>query len=118
MHEARFRADEFGEMGQEGDDVMLAYALDLVDPRDVEVGVRRPLSQIASAAAFGITPISARASQACASISNQIRKRVCGSQSEPFRGGNSAGSWNLSQIQANSPRASCAALRMAAILPA
>ena len=36
MHEARIRADEFAEMGQEGDDVMLGHALDLVDARDVE----------------------------------------------------------------------------------
>ena len=36
MHEARLGADEFGEMGQEGDDVMLGDPLDLVDPRDVE----------------------------------------------------------------------------------
>ena len=36
--------------------------------------------QIASAAAFGITPSSAWASAACASISNQMRKRVSGDQ--------------------------------------
>jgi hypothetical protein len=36
--------------------------------------------QIALALAFGMTPISASASQACASISNQILKRVCGAQ--------------------------------------
>ena len=36
VDEARVRADEFGEMGQEGDDVMLGDALDLVDPLDVE----------------------------------------------------------------------------------
>ena len=36
MDEARVRADEFGQMGQEGDDVMLGDALDLVDAVDVE----------------------------------------------------------------------------------
>ena len=36
--------------------------------------------QIAAAAAFGITPSSACASAACASISNQMRKRVSGDQ--------------------------------------
>ena len=36
--------------------------------------------QIASAASFGMTPSSARASAAWASISNQMRKRVSGSQ--------------------------------------
>ena len=36
MDEARIRPDEFGEMGQKGDDVMLGHALDLVDAVDVE----------------------------------------------------------------------------------
>ncbi len=40
----------------------------------------RPFAQIVSAAAFGTTPISASAVVACASISNQIRKRVSGVQ--------------------------------------
>ena len=39
MHEARLGADDFGQMGEEGDDVVLGLALDLVDPRDVEGGV-------------------------------------------------------------------------------
>ena len=39
MHEARFRPDDLGEMGEEGDDVVLGLALDLVDARDVELGV-------------------------------------------------------------------------------
>ena len=36
MHEARLGADDFRQMGQEGDDVVLGLALDLVDPGDVE----------------------------------------------------------------------------------
>ena len=36
MHEARLRPDDLGEMGQEGDHVVLDLALDLVDARDVE----------------------------------------------------------------------------------
>ena len=39
VHEARLRADDLGEMGEEGDDVVLDLALDLVDARDVEGGV-------------------------------------------------------------------------------
>ena len=39
-----------------------------------------PLSQIFFAAALGTMPSSAMASAACASISNQMRKRVCGDQ--------------------------------------
>ena len=38
MDEARVRADELGEMRQEGDDVVLGHALDLVDALDVECG--------------------------------------------------------------------------------
>ena len=36
MDEARLGADDFGQMGQEGDDVVLGLALDLVDPLDLE----------------------------------------------------------------------------------
>ena len=36
VHEARLGADDFRQMGQEGDDVVLGFALDLVDPRHVE----------------------------------------------------------------------------------
>ena len=39
VHEARLGADDFGQMGQEGDDVVLGLALDLVDPGDVEDGI-------------------------------------------------------------------------------
>jgi len=38
MHEARFRADYFGQMRQEGDDVVLDLGLDGVDARDIELG--------------------------------------------------------------------------------
>ena len=44
------------------------------------------LSQIASALSCGITPSSAIASQACASISNQMRNRVCGSHTATMSG--------------------------------
>ena len=46
----------------------------------------RALAQITLAASLGITPSSASASAACASISNQILKRVCGSQMEAISG--------------------------------
>ena len=36
MHEARFGADDFRQMRQEGDDVVLGLALDLIDALDVE----------------------------------------------------------------------------------
>ena len=39
MDEPRLRPDDLGEMGEEGDDVVLDLALDLVDAGDVEVGV-------------------------------------------------------------------------------
>ena len=85
MHETRIRADEFGEVGEEGDDVVLDLAFDLVDPRDVELGVLA-FGQMVLAASFGITPSSAWASAACASISNQILKRVSGSQMAAISG--------------------------------
>jgi hypothetical protein len=44
------------------------------------------LAQIVFAASLGIVPSSASASAACASISNQILKRVCGSQIEAISG--------------------------------
>ena len=45
-----------------------------------------PFSQMVRAASAGITPSSASASQACASISNQIRNRVCGDQMATISG--------------------------------
>ena len=80
MHEARFRADDLGQMGQKGDDVVLDLALDFLDPRDVELGVLCPWPRFSPPPACGIIPSSAMASAACASISNQMRKRVSGDQ--------------------------------------
>ena len=80
MHEARLRADDLGEVREERDHVVLGLALDRVDARDVEGRAPCAFSQIVFAASFGIMPSSAIASAACASISNQMRKRVCGSQ--------------------------------------
>ena len=45
-----------------------------------------PPSQIALAASLGMTPSSAMASQACASISNQMRKRFSGDQMAAISG--------------------------------
>jgi hypothetical protein len=39
VHEARLGPDDLGQMGQEGDDVVLGLAFDLVDPRHVEGGL-------------------------------------------------------------------------------
>ena len=64
MHEARVRADELGEVGQEGDDVVLGHPLDLVDARDVELGLAALLPDRLRAPPSGSTPISASASQA------------------------------------------------------
>ena len=67
-------------MGEEGDDVVLDLRFDLVDAGDVEGARRLPFSQMVSAASFGMTPSSAMASAACASISNQMRNLVSGDQ--------------------------------------
>ena len=45
-----------------------------------------PFSQIAFAASFGMTPSLASASQACASISNQMRNRVSGDHTAVISG--------------------------------
>ena len=42
VDEARLGADVLGEMGQEGDHVVLGDGLDLVDAGDVEFGLARP----------------------------------------------------------------------------
>ena len=39
MHEPGVRPDEFGEVGEEGDDVVPGCLFDLIDPRDVELGL-------------------------------------------------------------------------------
>ena len=45
-----------------------------------------PFSQMVRAASFGISPSSAMAEAACASISNQMRKRVSGAQMRAMSG--------------------------------
>ncbi len=78
MHEARLGADDFCQMGEEGDHVVLGLTLDCVDARDIE-GHALGLGPDGFRRFLGMTPSSACASAACASISNQIWKRVCGS---------------------------------------
>src|SRR5690606_1601239 len=46
MDEARILTDEFGKMGEEGDDVMLHLALDRVDLLDIEHGLVAPLADV------------------------------------------------------------------------
>ena len=79
MHEARFRTHNLGQMGQEGDHVMLNFALDLIDPCDVELCVSAFFPDFL-AASFGTTPNCASASVAWASISNHMRNLVSGDQ--------------------------------------
>ena len=71
VQEARLRADDLGELGREGDHVVLGLALDLVDLLDLPSGSAlsaaiafSPRSQIASGGALGMTPSSAIASAA------------------------------------------------------
>ena len=82
MNEARFLAHVFGQVGEEGDHVVVGLALDLVDTLDLEgAALPHPL-----AAASGITPSSAWASQAWASISNQMRNLFSGAQMAAISG--------------------------------
>ena len=86
MDEARLRPDDLGKMGEEGDDVVLDLALDGIDPLQVEADRAGLLPQTPRAASCGTTPSSAMASVACASISNQMRKRVSGDQMAAISG--------------------------------
>ena len=78
MDETGLLADMLRKAGQKGDDVMLCFALDLVDAVDVETA---PFPDCPGTS-FGIIPSSAIASQACASISNQIWNLDCSDQIE------------------------------------
>ena len=77
MEEARLGPDMLGEVGEEGDDVVLGLALDRVDARDLvfALGAQTPWPR------FWAWCLSrAMASSAWASISNQMRKRFSGAQ--------------------------------------
>jgi hypothetical protein len=72
VQEAGFLTDDFGHMGQEGDDVVLGGALDLVDPVGVEDRVAALGPDRLGGIGSGMVPSSAILVAACASISNQI----------------------------------------------
>ena len=73
MQEARFGPHDLGDVGQEGDDVVLDLALDLIDARDVERRLAAFLARWSWPPPSGMMPSLAMASAACASISNQMR---------------------------------------------
>ena len=77
MHVTRGGPDVLGEVGEEGDDVVLDGLLDLQHARRPRSG---PLARISRAAAVGISPRSARTSQTTVSISCQCRKRTSSDQ--------------------------------------
>ena len=75
-----------GEPGQEGDHIVLGDSRSIASIfSTARIGLESrhrllPPAQIAAAASSGMTPSAACASQACASISNQMRKRFSGAQ--------------------------------------
>ena len=71
MDEARIRADEFGKWVRKAMTSCLVTR-SISSMRATSKFAFVPFSQIALALSFGITPSSASASQACASISNQM----------------------------------------------
>ncbi len=85
MDETAVGTDKFCEMGKEGDDVVLGHGFDLVDAGDIEGGAAA-LFPDGLGSRFGMTPSSASASQACASISNQMRNFVSGDQMATISG--------------------------------
>ncbi len=80
MDEARLGPDDLGEMGQEGDDVVLGHRARSRRCASTSKTASLRLGPDRRAASFGTTPSSASAVVAWASISNQMRKQVCGSQ--------------------------------------
>ncbi len=64
VQETRLRAYLLGEISEEGNDIVLRHFFDGIDTRDIEVQPVALLPDRLSAAAFGTTPISAKASQA------------------------------------------------------
>ena len=91
VHEAGVRADDLGEVGQEGDDVVLGLALDLVDAGDVEPRVLFPDRRggfLRDHPEFGL---------GVAGMRLDLEPDATGA---PSRGGNSAGSsWPLSGLR-------------------
>ena len=83
MNKARGFADVFGEVGGEGDDVVIGGLLDLVDALDGEAW-RATL--ICSSASCGIVPISAWTSQTAISTSSHFWNLFCSDQSAPISG--------------------------------
>ncbi len=85
MHEARFGADDFGQMRQEGDNIVLGLALDLVDAGDVEGDIARLGPDGFGGLPGDDTEFGLRI-RAWASISNQILKRVAADQIDAISG--------------------------------
>ena len=110
MHEARIGSDDLGQMGQEGDDVVLDLALDLVDPRHVERGI------------LGLGPDrlggrlgdDAELGHGIGGMRLDLEPDAVAGLGGPDRG--HVGPGVTRDHQAASPRASAAALRIAAIL--
>jgi hypothetical protein len=109
VHEARLGADDLGEMGQEGDDVVLGLALDLVDAFDVEgrvlgLGPDRPRRLLGNHAELG---------HGVGGMGLDLEPDPETGLRLPDRSHFGAG---VARNHAISPRASAAARRMAAML--
>ena len=100
MHEARLvAADDLGQVGQEGDHVMLGHRLDLVDAGDVEFDVLRLPDRLG--VGRGITPSSAMGVAGMGlDLVPDAEFGLRAPRWRPCRGGNSGGSWEpgLSQV--------------------
>ena len=103
MHEARVRADDLGEMRQEGDDVVPGLALDLVDPGDVERGgvalfPDRPGSFLRDDAEFGQRITGMRLD-----LEPDAEPGFAATRWQPFRAANSGESSVNPDVVGNSP---------------
>ena len=110
MHEARFRADDLGQMRQEGDDVVLDLGLDRVDARDVEFGGLALFPDLLG----GFLRDDAEFGHGVGGMRLDLEPDAEARLRRPDRGHFGAGI--AGDGHAASPRASAAALRIAAML--
>ena len=111
MHEARFRPDDFRQMRQEGDDVVLDLGLDGVDAGDVEFGGFAFFPDFLG----GVFRNDAELGHGLGGVRLDLEPDAEFRFRRPDR--HHVGAGIAGDGHAASPRASAAALRIAAILP-
>ena len=106
MHEARLGPDDLGEVGEEGDDVVLDLALDLVDARDVELGVPALVPDRLGRGLRDDAELGHGVGRVRLDLEPDAIARLRRPRSRPFRAGCSGGSWAALQARWHEPRCS------------